>query len=196
MAYEVDLRKNILPIIGDCLLTDVKPFMLQELLNKFKVGSTSHALKIRMTIEQLFRRAYIDDLIVHDPSTDLVLPETTAGERRPLTNQEREGILKTTKTHRAGLWVLTMLYAVLRPEETVAIMWSDIDLTEEHENITIRRAAEFVHNQPKLKKPKGKDKKQGKEAQRTIPIPAPLADRLRTVNKSGLYYFLPLNQTA
>jgi len=125
--------------------------MLQEVLNKFEGKSTSHAQKIKLTLEQLFRRAYTDGLIVRDPSSDLVIPETAAGERRPLTDQERAGVLKAVEIHRAGLWVLTMLYAGLRPEETVPLMWTDISLVEGHESITVRRATEFVHNRPQIK---------------------------------------------
>jgi hypothetical protein len=172
-AYEIDLRVHILPTIGHRLLTDIKPYMLQEVMNEQKGKSTSHAQKIRICLKQMFKRAYIDGLIVKDVSDGLVMPVTVAGTRRPLTDKERKAVLHVAQTHRAGLWVLAMLYCGLRPEETVALMWSDIDLTEGKESLSIQRAAEWIQGRASIKCPKGKDKKKGEEARRTIPIPSP-----------------------
>ena len=51
----------------------------------------------------------------------------TEGRRRSITDQERTAILKLAETHRAGLWVLTLLYTGMRPGETAALTWADID---------------------------------------------------------------------
>ena len=45
----------------------------------------------------------------------------TEGRRRSITDQERAAILELAKTHRAGLWVLTLLYTGMRPGETAAL---------------------------------------------------------------------------
>lgn len=187
--YEIDLKKHIYPAIGHILLSEIKPVHLQNLLNQFEGKSTSHARKIKLTLEQIFRRAYVDGMILRNPAETLTMPNTVSGERRPVTDDERNAIIKTSESHRAGLWVLTMLYAALRPEETVPLMWSDIDLTPGNESVTVRRATEFVHNRPVIKKPKGKDKKQGKEAERTIPIPPELSQRLKEAPRNSLYVF-------
>jgi integrase len=139
----------------------------------------------------MFRQAYIDGIIIKDVSQGIFMPATVEGERRPLTEQEREAVLKTAETHRAGLWVLTMFYAGLRPEETVPLMWNDIDLTEGHESITVQRAAMWVHGRAEIKGVKGKDKKKGEQKRRTIPIPPPLAVKLRSVPHKSLYVFTP-----
>lgn len=188
-AYESDLRLHILPAIGDRLLTDIKPFMLQKIMNEQMGKSTSHAQKIRICIQQMFRRAYIDGLIVKDISEGLLMPMTVQGTRRPLTDIEKQAVLKVAETHRAGLWVLTMLYCGLRPEETVSLMWSDINLTEGKESLTVQRAAEWIKGRASIKCPKGKDKKRGEEARRVIPIPHPLAERLKEAPRKGLYVF-------
>lgn len=86
-----------------------------------------------------------------------------------------------------------MLYAGLRPEETVALMWGDIDLTAGSESITVRRAAGYENNRPVVKEVKGKKGKKEKETERTIPIPPELAAPLREAEKKkrGLYVFSP-----
>ena len=42
--------------------------------------------------------------------------------------------------HRAGLWVLTLLYTGMRPGETAALTWSDVDF--EHNEIHVHTAKE------------------------------------------------------
>lgn len=190
-AYEIDIRLHIKPAIGNFKLADVKPYVLQELINSFKGQSTTHVQKIRLTIKQMFKRAYIDGMIVKDVSDGLLMPDTVAGERRPLTDKEREAVLKVAEAHRAGAWVLSMLYCGLRPEETVPLMWNDIDFTEGKEALTIKRAAKWSHNQAVIKKPKKKEKKHGKEAERTIPISSELIAKLKSVKRKGLYVFTP-----
>jgi integrase len=194
-SYESDLRLHILPVIGHRLLTDIKPYMLQDILNAQKGNSTSHAEKIRITLQQLFRRAYIDGLVVKDVSDGLIMPSTVAGTRRPLTENERAAVIKIAENHRAGLWILTMLYCGLRPEETVALMWHDINFTEGKEALTVQRAAEWINGRAGIKCPKGKDKKQGEEARRTIPSPQPLVERLKKADHKGLYVFTPEQST-
>jgi integrase len=190
-SYEIDIRVHIKPALGHYKIIDVKPFNLQEFLNGFKGESTSHVQKLHLCISQIFKRAYIEGIIVKDVSMGLILPDSVAGERRPFTAAEQTAIKKVAETHRAGLWVLTMLYAGLRPEETISLMWSDIDFTKGNESITVRRAAEWISNKAEIKKPKKKEKKQGKEAERTIPISAELAERLRIEKHRGLYVFPP-----
>lgn len=188
-SYEGDLQAHIIPHFGHMRLEDIKPYKLQEFLNSYSGQSTSHVSKIRLTIRQLFKRAYIEGMITKDISEGLIMPETITGERRPLTDAERAAVIYVAETHRVGLWILVMLYAGLRPEETVSLMWADICLEPGKESITVKRAASWAHNQPVLKKPKKKERKQGKDAERTIPIPPTLSEKLRKAPHRGLYVF-------
>lgn len=189
-AYESKLRLHILPVIGHLLLNDIKPYMLQDVLNKQEGKSTSQVTKIMECLKQIFRKAYENGLIVKDVSMGLETPKTVSGTRRPLTEKERAAVLKIAETHYAGLWVLTMLYCGLRPEETVALMWNDIDF--QSEMMTISRAAAWDKGHPVIKCLKGKDNKQGEEARRTIPIPQPLIERLKIAKRKGIYVFTPV----
>lgn len=189
--YKSNLKLHILPIIDNIKLMDIKPYKLQEILNAQKGKSKSNTQKILFCIRQIFRKAYENGMIVKDVSVGLTMPLTTKSSRRPLTESERAAIIKVAETHQAGLWVLTMLYCGLRPEETVSLMWHDFDFTEGKETVTVKRAAEWVHNKAQIKGLKGKDDKTGKEAERTIPIPQPLAEKLKATPHVGLYVFSP-----
>lgn len=189
-AYESKLRLHILPLIGHLRVADVRPYMLQEVLNRQAGKSTSQVNKIMVCLKQIFQKAYENGIIVRDVSAGLSMPQTYSGSRRPLTDPERQAVLKTAETHYAGLWVLTMLYCGLRPEETVALMWKDINFKEGM--VTISRAAGWEKGQAKLKGLKGKDGKVGEEARRAIPIPPPLLEKLKTSERRGLYVFNPV----
>jgi integrase len=190
-TYEINLRLHINPVIGDYLLIDIKPFQLQEVLNLQKGKSKSNTEKIMFCLKQMFRTAYLNGLIVRNVSDGLTLPATTEGNRRPLTNDEREAVIKVAETHRAGLWILLMLYCGLRPEETVPLMWDDFDFTEGNETVTVQRAAGWDHGHPKIKNLKCKEHKEGEEAQRTIPLVPPLIEKLKAAKRKGLYVFTP-----
>ena len=138
--YEQKYRIYIQPKIGRMKLKDVKPVHLQRVLNESAGMSKSHLTMLRLTMTEMFSRARKDHLLVWDPSEDLILPDYTVSARRSITEEERAAIMEVAKTHRAGLWVLTMLYAGLRPGETVPLIWKDVDFKQNE--LHIYKAAE------------------------------------------------------
>lgn len=127
--YDEKYNKYIKPRIGHLKLKDVRDVHLQTILNEQAGKSSSHAKKVRMVLQEMFKRARQSRLIVFDPAELLELPSTTHGTRRSITDAERAAILAVAETHRSGLWVLTLLYTGMRPGETAALMWSDIDFS-------------------------------------------------------------------
>ena len=120
-------KNYVFPAIGDRRLRDVRPIDLQRILNSCAGQSASHANKLRNLIRGAFRQARIDRVIIYDPAEALTMPETTSGTHRSITDDERRHILATCAHHRAGLWVLFMLYTGARPDETRKACWEDID---------------------------------------------------------------------
>lgn len=120
-------KNYIFPAIGDRRIKDVRPIDLQRILNTCAGQSASHANKLRNLIRGAFRQARIDRVIIYDPAESLTMPETTSGTHRSVTDDERRYILATCEHHRAGLWVLFMLYTGARPDETRKALWADID---------------------------------------------------------------------
>ncbi|MGE4276920.1 MAG: tyrosine-type recombinase/integrase [Lawsonibacter sp.] len=125
--YDEKYLKYIKPRIGRLKLKDVKDVHLQRILNEQAWMSASHVKKVRMVMQELFKRARQSRLIVYDPAELLELPTMTEGKRRSVTDEERTAILAVAERHRAGLWILTLLYTGIRPGETAALMWSDVD---------------------------------------------------------------------
>ena len=125
--YDEKYERYIRPAIGHRKVQDIRDLDLQAILNTQAGMSYSHLTKLRMVMQELFRQARRSRLIVYDPAEGLVLPETSRGSRRSITDKERRHLLAVAQDHPAGLWVLTILYAGLRPGETAALLWSDID---------------------------------------------------------------------
>lgn len=120
-------------------------------------------------MQKVFKRARQSRLIPYDPAELLELPAMTEGKRRSITEVEREAILSVAEWHRSGLWILTLLYTGMRPGETAALNWADVDF----ENNEIHVHAALESGTGRVKGPKTE------AGVRDIPIHADLLPRLR-----------------
>lgn len=158
------LKNYIFPHIGFMTVKAVRPINCQEVLNAMSGMSTDSVRKVREAMFSMFSKAVKEHIIIENPSADLVLPKVKpSGSHRAITERERQIVLETAKTHPAGAWVLTMLYAGLRPEETIVLCGSDL-----HDNkIHITKAYDRKTREPKPPK--------SEAGKREIPIISPLA---------------------
>ena len=127
--YNEKYSKYIAPRIGHMKLRDVRDVHLQKILNEQAGMSASHVKKVRMVLQEMFKRARQSRIITYDPAELLELPAVKEGTHRSITEAERAAILEVAKTHRSGLWILTLLYTGMRPGETAALTWADVDFT-------------------------------------------------------------------
>lgn len=125
--YDQKYNKYIKPSIGTMKLKDVKDVHLQRILNGQAGMSASHVKKVRMVLQEMFKRARQSRIIPYDPAELLELPSVKQGKRRSITEEERKAILAVAEMHRSGLWILTLLYTGMRPGETAALTWNDVD---------------------------------------------------------------------
>ena len=142
--YEEKYRIYIKPAIGYMKLRDVRDIHLQQILNGQAGKSVSHVKKVRIVLQELFRRARQSRLIPYDPAELLELPQAKENHRRSITDEERKAILAVAETHRSGLWILTLLYTGMRPNETAALIWNDVDF--DNNEIHVHAAKESGSN--------------------------------------------------
>lgn len=138
--YDEKYNGYIKPRIGSMRLNDIKDVHLQAILNEQAGKSISHIKKVRMVLQEMFRRARQSRLILYDPAELLELPTAKPSSRRPLSPDERAALEAVAKDHPAGLWALTLLHTGIRPGEAAALTWADIDFAGD--SIRIRAAKE------------------------------------------------------
>ena len=165
--YDEKYNGYIKPRIGRLKLKDVKDVHLQIILNEQAGKSASHVKKIRLVMQEMFKRARQSRLIAYDPAELLELPAFIQKKRRSITEEEREAILAVAEYHRSGLWILTLLYTGMRPGETAALTWADVDFKKNE--IHIHSAKEsgscllesilIVYEKPKKVKPVRKNRR-------------------------------------
>lgn len=125
--YDEKFNKYIRPRIGTMKLRDVKETHLQRIMNEQEGMSYSHCTKVRLVLQQMFKRARQSRIIIHDPAELLELPRNKKGTHRSITDEERAAILAVAEISRSGLWILTLLYTGMRPGETAALTWGDVN---------------------------------------------------------------------
>lgn len=171
--YDEKYNNHIKPKIGSMKLQDVKEVHLQRIVNAQSGMSDSHVKKVRMVLQEMFKRARMSRLLVFDPAEALEIPKTTKGQRRSITQEEREAILAVAEDHPAGLWILTLLYTGMRPGETATLTWADVDFGADE--IRIHSARES--GTQSVKGPKTR------AGIRTIPhIPEPIREKLKAAS--------------
>lgn len=166
-AYKARINNHIIPAIGPLKLKNVKPTHLQEIMNAQAGKSKTHCDKLIVTIKSIFRQAVKDELIRKDPSEDITAPKASSGAHRSLSPEERAQALLSAQTHNFGLAVKLMLLCGLRPQEAMALKWSDID--QINRRLMVRRAVKKDNTIAETKTASGA---------RDIPIPPALWDSL------------------
>ena len=161
--FRSKLNLDIIPIIGNMRIKDVRASHLQDLLNNSQ-GKKGTVIKTRLVVRQLFECAEIEGIIERNPALRLELPDNLEeSPRRPLTLEECSVVWKVAQSHSAGVYVLTMLLCGLRRGECVGLTMDNICLDKKI--LTIHKAIRFRTNQGTEKSPKSK------AGIRQVPIP-------------------------
>ena len=180
-SYETLLRVHIRPRIGSERLTSVRIADVQGVINNMQSNLLS-SRTIRYAIAVLgmaFRKAVELDFVLKNPCNFVELPKGVKKETKAMSQDQAGRFIRATNKDRFGLIFEMALITGMRPEEYLALQWSDIDLLMG--TITVRRAlvwkkgGGFKFGDPKTAKSK-----------RTIPIPANLVTNLKIHRRSQL----------
>lgn len=184
--YSNALNNHIIPIIGDIPLKEVKPAHAQEVMNKVAQYSEDLQRKVLNTMKQMFRSAITNKLMLYNPCEDIkITKHSTTRKIKVLSEDQKQALLEAVSGLRAELFVYLGLFCGLRREESLGLLWSDIDL--QNAKLTVRRATTFVVN-----KADEDHSLKAKSSNRTIPIPDILLDLLKKEKaKSSSIYVVP-----
>lgn len=151
-SYRMFLDKHIFPVLGDVLLTEVTPAMLQKLLVDFQRAGYAHATAVKLynILNGIFEMAFLDDSIPLNPMLKVKRPTPRKGEQskeesdKAYTVQELAYILSCAAQEPLQWQTYISLAADtgLRRGECCGLQWGDIDFKAGA--VTVRRNLQYT----------------------------------------------------
>jgi integrase len=132
--YKATCRANIIPIIGNYKLAELKPYMLQKYFNDLFRGTnnvTAHASKTVHNIHgilcKVLNQAAMNELIRSNPASRVTLPRMTRKEIIPLTDAQIAVFLQLVELDEYCAILKTILFTGMRESEAIGLTWDCID---------------------------------------------------------------------
>ena len=189
-TYRNILRRHILPVLGNCLLTEITPDMVSAFVHDLESHdfAASTIRGIWRILNSILRSAVEEGLIRQNPCRKVRLRSGTIEGQRVLNHREQHAILEAAQEEQ-DIPALLSLYTGMRLGEICALKWKDINW--EQSTILVRRTAQRLVTEWKNWKgiaqttPERQrteiciDTPKSTCAVRIIPLPAFLLDRLQ-----------------
>jgi len=147
--YSLIVENYIKTTIGYMKLKDVKTIHLQRIINENQ-KKTGIVKKFRLTINQIFEQAMLNDMIVKNPAKGISLPKSQLiKEKRALTTEEVEKINSLPLDMKTKCFVMLLMYTGMRKGEALALTKKDINKSEDE--IIVNKSVIFKVNQSEIK---------------------------------------------
>ncbi len=185
LRYKGIIDGHLKPLL-EMKVKDLRPMHLQRIINEMaKSGYAQKSMQmVKQTASQVLDHAMQNDLVYRNVFEKLKVPHVESIPREPITEEQRDLILRTWKGHRMGVPALIMLYCGLRRGELLALLWSDIDL--DNRTLSVTKAADMPTNATTIKKPKTR------AGIRTVPFPNAILPALQWAkNETKSLYVCP-----
>lgn len=171
-GYAGLLERYISPTIGHKRLENLQPLDIQKVYGEMLArGLSARVVRhAHSALHNALKQAIKWGMIVRNPSDLAELPKVAHKERRVLSSSEATLFLEATNIMPHGLIFEFALLSGMRPEEYLALQWSDVDMTRS--TVQVRRA--LVRH----KKSWSFEDTKTTRSRRTIFLPAPLLERL------------------
>lgn len=151
-SYRTFLDRHIFPVLGDVLLVEVSPAMIQKLLVDFQRAGYAHATTVKLynILNGIFEMAFLDDSIPMNPMLKVKRPAPRKDEQpkeesdKAYTVQELSYILSCAAQEPLQWQTYISLAADtgLRRGECCGLQWSDIDFKAGA--VTVRRNLQYT----------------------------------------------------
>ena len=172
--YTVAFNAHIAPFFKTILLKEIRPLNVRQFMAAKAHLSNSAQTKLLLTLRQILDSAVENGLITQNPCKGIKAGGAPVKVKTPLTRTQQYTLAEAVKGTRAELFTLLCLYAGLRREETLGLMWQNVHLDVEYPYIDVRHTVTFEAGRPNH----SSDLK-SKAAYRSIPIPPILSDALK-----------------
>lgn len=130
--YRNNYKRYIQGPIGKKKVTDVKPAVLQKIINDLHKSGYSRTVitSVQTIIKGMFLQALRDSIIINDPAKNLTLPkfrQMKRLERRGMSKEEMALFLQYAEDSAYYDYYRLALCTGLRINEAFALQWDDID---------------------------------------------------------------------
>ena len=186
--YRNAINNHICPVVGDRQLSALTYSDVRAVMAAAAGLSKSSQQKIVTTLRRICAAALRDGLLQRDPTAGLKAAGESSAEKEALTRDQQARLLAALSGLNTETFVRLCLFAGLRREEALGLMWSDLDLDAATPTLTVARVCAWDGgNAAEIR-----TKLKSKAARRTVPIPAALADHLRALQpRSSSPYVCP-----
>lgn len=138
--YRSMARNNINPYLGGQKLEDLTPMMVSQLYNVTLLQTRGLSGRTIQAAHQILSQALSKAVqwghLAKNPCEHVTLPRVSTKEVATLTSEQVQALLgRTSGTEMGTLWTL-LLTTGLRPQEALALKWSDLDGS----HLTVQRA--------------------------------------------------------
>jgi integrase len=181
-SYESVLKNYVRPALGNQKISEIQSYGIQSLYNSLRRRGLS-ARTIRYShnvLSSAMKQAVRWKILVQNPCEHCELPRLEKSEMKCLSPQEARQFLAVAKTDKYFSLFLLAVETGMRPEEYLALRWSDIDFT--NHTVAVRRAITwnrkgggYSFTEPKTTK-----------SRRNIPISDALIDELNCHRRNRL----------
>ena len=189
--YTERYNRNIHPVIGQELLSNVKPLQCQQIMNIMadEGYKTSTIYQTRIALYNMFDYAFQNDVIVKNPCNSMVKSDIgkPADKKEALTLEQQKKFVNGIQGNAYEKQYRFLLQTGLRTGEMVGLKWEDIDF--ENHTMTISRSMEYRHStgEWRIGPPKSKS------GYRTIPLTDEAIDILRLQKaKNASFKVIPM----
>ena len=173
-VYRNALDVHILPRLGNLPIRDIKALHIEELMADLACKSASMHSKILFTIKQILNSAVENGIIIKNPCAKKKAGGQKAKIKTPLTHEQQDALREAVKGTRAELFTLLCLYAGLRREEALGLLWSNVHLDCKDPYLDVRHTTTYDRNGV----PTHSESLKSSAAYRSIPLPPQLTEAL------------------
>lgn len=152
LSYIQFLDKHIIPVLGDYLMAEITPAMINGLILSFQGKGYSHSTSIKLynILNGIFKMAFLDDSILQNPMLKVSRPKVrkeevqAEGNSKAYTVEELRYILKCLKGENLKwqTYIQLVIDTGIRRGEACGLKWEDVDF--ECAYITVRRNLQYT----------------------------------------------------
>lgn len=144
MHYSDRYKYNIKELLGNMIISEVKPMHCQNIINNMisKGYAAASMTQTRITLYTMFAAAEENEIIIKNPVTKSVkCPKHRKKNVRVLTIEEQEAFLEVAKKSSYCRQYQFILQTGLRIGELIGLKWEDINF--EKKTISVQRSVKF-----------------------------------------------------